>query len=220
MTSIPKLLSRQLNVRLNTKIIHIQVASRRWVLTAESGERFSGSHLLLTAPVPQSLALLEGCEFYIPAGSQEALQSIRYDLCIAALITLADRSDIPSPGGISFKEGPITWIADNYQKGISPMEHAITIHTSPEFSRDFWHVSDDLALGEILNSVRRWIPSEINHATLHRWRYSKPAYTPFETVLHLSGPPSLTFAGDAFGASRVEGAALSGLAAAKCLLEC
>ena len=51
---------------------------------------------------------------------------------------------------------------------------------------------------------------------VHGWRYSQPVDTYSEACLMVED--SLVFAGDAFAGPRVEGAALSGLAAADALL--
>jgi predicted NAD/FAD-dependent oxidoreductase len=58
--------------------------------------------------------------------------------------------------------------------------------------------------------VRRW--------QAHRWRYSQPRTPHAEACLLVESPAPLVFAGDAFGQPRLEGAFLSGLAAARSLL--
>jgi hypothetical protein len=53
---------------------------------------------------------------------------------------------------------------------------------------------------------------------VHRWRYSRPVVAHPEACLFTQEPALLAFAGDAFGTPRVEGAFLSGRAAAQALL--
>ena len=53
---------------------------------------------------------------------------------------------------------------------------------------------------------------------LHRWRFALPTTLDPERFLLAKDVPPLMFAGDAFNGPRVEGAALSGLAAADALI--
>jgi len=62
------------------------------------------------------------------------------------------------------------------------------------------------------------LKSSIRGTTLHRWRYAQPIELHPERFLRVGGDAPLLFAGDAFHGPRVEGAALSGMAAADELL--
>jgi predicted NAD/FAD-dependent oxidoreductase len=53
---------------------------------------------------------------------------------------------------------------------------------------------------------------------VHRWRYSQPVVTYSEPCLLIADAAPLVLAGDAFDQPRVEGAFLSGCAAADALL--
>jgi hypothetical protein len=53
---------------------------------------------------------------------------------------------------------------------------------------------------------------------VHGWRYSKPMQTHERPCLIVSESPPLVLAGDGFAGPRVEGAALSGWAAAEAVL--
>jgi predicted NAD/FAD-dependent oxidoreductase len=53
---------------------------------------------------------------------------------------------------------------------------------------------------------------------VHGWRYSKPMSVDPQPCAILHYNPPLVLAGDAFGGPRVEGAALSGWAAAEAIL--
>ena len=64
-----------------------------------------------------------------------------------------------------------------------------------------------------------WLVDQVEALYIHRWRFSKPLWLHPEPIYHLLDPGPLVFAGDAFAGPRVEGAALSGLAAADWLLE-
>lgn len=60
--------------------------------------------------------------------------------------------------------------------------------------------------------------SEILGWQLHRWRYSQPKHLADAPFFKIKPLPPIYFAGDAFGGARVEGTAVSGLAAGPDLL--
>ena len=64
-----------------------------------------------------------------------------------------------------------------------------------------------------------WLGSVPVQTQLHRWRYSLPLRVHPERCMVVREPAPLVFAGDAFSGLRVEGAALSGMAAGAALLE-
>lgn len=154
---------------------------------------------ILTAPVPQSLALLEEP---VPE-----LEAIEYDRCLALMLRGA-RQPVPGPGAIQTVDGePVSWIADNHQKGISSEPQALTIHAGPEFSLRHWETPEE----EVVALLATGSFAEYK---LHRWKFAKPRVLYPERCYRRG---NIVFAGDAFGEPRVEGAVLSGLAAAAAL---
>ena len=220
MTAIPKRLAQGLDVRVNAKVTRVQGKTNGWVVTTEAGESFSGRALVLTAPVPQSLQLLVAGELPLPDGVRGDLERINYDPCLAVLAQLSGSSPIPEPGGLWFSGKPIAWMADNQQKGVSPGRGAaVTIHAGPEFSRANWEKPEAEVTAALLAVAMPWLGSTPAQTQLQRWRYSLPAVVHPKRCLASSEPAPLVFAGDAFGGPRVEGAALSGLAAGSALAE-
>jgi hypothetical protein len=220
MSAIPKHLAQGLDVRLNARVTCVQTEGVGWVVTTEAGERFSGRALLLTPPVPQSLQLLAAGAMSLPERIRGDLGQIDYALCLAVLAQLAGASLIPEPGGLWFAGEPISWMADNQRKEVSPGHGAaITIHAGPQFSRLNWGTPEDVVTAALLAVAAPWLGSVPVQTQLHRWRYSQPLRVYPERCLVLREPALLVFAGDAFGGPRVEGAALSGLAAGAALAE-
>jgi predicted NAD/FAD-dependent oxidoreductase len=173
----------------------------------------------LTPPVPRSLALLDAGQAAIPLVERKRLEAIEYQSCLALMAVTESRTAIPRPGGIRFREGPIAWLADNSLKGISPSTGSVTLHASSEFSQLHWETSDSNVAPILFQKAGPWIQSAIRSFRIHRWRYSQPVSVYPSPCLRIDGDAPLVFAGDAFGGPRVEGAALSGLAAAKALLK-
>lgn len=215
MSAIPRHLSRGLDVKLNERVIAIEETGGRWVARLEGGLRYDAGALILTPPVPQSLALLDAGGVRLPPAARESLERIVYAPSIAILAHIEGPSRVPEPGGIGLSGEPIAWIADNRRKGISPEATTVTIHAGPEWSHTHWDADPVEVAALLLDASREWIGDEIRSSQVHRWRYSQPVVLHEERCLISPGPPPLVFAGDAFGEPRIEGAALSGLAAAE-----
>ncbi len=218
MVSVPRYLAQGLDVRLEQTVTAAAVNGRYWQLTLESGEKIDGRALLLTPPLPVSLTLLSAGGFELPPEQQELLTGIEYAPCLALLVELEELSSLPSPGGLQLHGEPITFIGDNTQKGVSPGSYTATIHAGPVFSETHWDSTDDEVAELLLDEASYWIGAAVKGWRLDRWRYSIPKLIVQQRLLHIPGPPQLALAGDVFGGPRVEGAALSGLAAAEQLL--
>lgn len=217
MTSGPKAVAAGLDVRLDTRVTSVRRDGNQWLLDLEGGEPLRGTALLLTPPVPQSLALLDAGGVALPAPLRDQLSSVTYAPCLSLLVLLDGPSGVPAPGGLQLGGEPIFWIGDNQQKGISTVP-ALTIHGGPEYSRSRFGLDTALIAAELLRAARPWLGSAVRGWQLQRWRYSLPLTPRPERFLALPAGPPLLFAGDAFGGPRVEGAALSGLAAGEALL--
>ena len=221
MASVPKHLARGLDVRTGDPVVRVERQGDGWTVSCESGAEFQGGALLLTAPVPQSLELAESGDYALPGDARRELEKVSYDPCLALMVVLEGPSPVPEPGGVQIKGEPLDWIGDNATKGISDRP-ALTIHAGPNWSRE--HFEDDEAkiTQELLERAGEQLGSDLRRMTvgtsLARWRYSWVTRPHEEACLVASQDPPLVFCGDAFGKPKVEGASLSGLAAADRLL--
>ena len=214
MTTIARHLARGLDVRTAERVVSADARDGGWVVRVEGGAAVEGAALILTPPVPQSLALLDAGGFALGGELRLALAAIEYDPCLAVMAVLDGPSRVPPPGGVKLAGEPLDWVGDNTQKGISPAAPAVTIHAGPQFSRAHWETESAEVARLLLAAAAPWIGAAARETQVHRWRYSQPIVTRPEPCLVAPGPPPLVCAGDAFGGPRVEGAALSGLAAA------
>lgn len=214
MRSIPAHLARKVTVRLKQDVTAAHY-DEGWLLETKSGERHTAATLILTPPVPQSLAILGDAA--LSPGVRQTLERIDYDPCIALLAVLDGPSEVPAPGGLWPGGTAISWMADNAQKGISERP-AVTIHASPEFSNEHFTDADDAVARLLLEEAEPWLGSDVVVYQIQRWRYSLPVHLHDQRYLFTTAPGPVVFAGDAFAGPRVEGAALSGLAAADALL--
>jgi predicted NAD/FAD-dependent oxidoreductase len=217
MTSIAKYLARNIDVQLNERVVRISAHENLWYVETESGKIYQAESLILTPPVPQSLELVKRSGIPIPIKEKRLLEAVTYLPCLGVLALLDRASKIPSPGGLWLYDGPVLWIADNQQKGVSKAP-AVTIHANPAFSRTYWDADDQAIIHELLTYASPWLGASVITAEIKRWRYSAPDSFVPEPCLFLAKPLPLLFAGDAFVSPCVEGAVLSGLAAAEYLL--
>ncbi len=221
MTSIPKYISRGLDVRTGERVVRVDDKEDGWEIVCESGSRVAGNALVLTAPVPQALDLASSGSYSLPDGARRHLEALSYDPCLALMVLLDDSTGVPEPGGMQIKGEPLDWISDNRRKGISEAP-AVTVHAGPEWSRSHFE-DDEMEITESMISragdhLGTDLAPAVVETSLARWRYSWVTNPHPDPCLVASDDPLLLFCGDAFGQPKVEGAALSGLAAADHLL--
>ena len=221
MTAVAKYLATDMNVLRTTRVDSITQDNQLWSAALDNGDTISAKALLITSPVPQTLDLLASGNIPVPADKQARLDRIDYEACIAVMAVLDGPTAIPAPGATAFDEGPIGWISDNLQKGVSKIP-AVTIHGSGGFSAE--HYDDDkMLIGQkLIDAAAPYLGNaKVTEYQVHGWRYSKPSVVDPEACMLLSEStdlPPLALAGDAFAGPRFEGAVLSGWAAAKSLI--
>jgi predicted NAD/FAD-dependent oxidoreductase len=220
-----------LEVVLGTVVTRVAVEGGRWSI--ETAARLPGAPsrpdaipegtprqqhradaLVLTAPVPQSLALLEAGGVPLDAAEVERLRRISYDPCLTLLAVPRGPLTLPARGAVRLEDGTLAWLGDQRASGASPTP-AVTVHAAAAFSRDHLDASDELVTRRLLDAAAGVLHRDLDAVHLHRWRYATPTVAPGEPsrVLEVAGVP-LALAGDAFVGGRVEGAARSGRDAA------
>ena len=225
MTALAKWLAQQIRdaggtISLSERVSHISVGDNGWGLPLDSGGSLTASDLIVTSPVPQTLALLDDGGVELDPQIRATLDKITYKPTIAVLVTLDSAPGISAPGGIQqTEEDTFSFIADNQQKGVSA-EPAVTFHANGTISTDRWDDDPELVLADLLVEAAPWLGSAtVVEAQLKKWLYAGP-HTPYDErtlVAATASQGQLVLAGDAFGGPKVEGAFRSGLEAAKVL---
>jgi renalase len=225
MTAVAKYLATDINVMRTTRVESIAQNSTQdnkiWSAALDNGDTISAKALLITSPVPQTIDLLASGNISVPADKQARLDRIDYEACIAVMAVLDGPTAIPLPGATAFDDGPIGWISDNLQKGVSKIP-AVTIHGSGTFSAEHYE-KDKMQTGQtLIDAAAPYLgDAKVTEYQVHGWRYSKPTVVDPEASMLLSEAtdlPPMALAGDAFAGPRFEGAVLSGWAASKSLI--
>jgi predicted NAD/FAD-dependent oxidoreductase len=210
MTSIAKHLATGLDVRTSSLVFSVLPASDGgWTTTLDTGEAFASDAVILTAPIPQSFgfAFTGGVEF------PEDLRTIDYDRTLGLLVALDSPPAIPAPGALQNPDDVFSFIGDNQAKGISPVP-AVTFHANPRWSAQHWDTPHDEAEELLRVAAQSYLgEASVVASNFKRWRFATPQRNwPDRFWSNETG--NMIVAGDAFAGPRVEGAALSGLAAA------
>ena len=213
MNSIAKHLAKELDVRCNTFAFEVtRNAGETWTIKIDDGSTFISDALIITCPLPQTYSLLITAQVNVP----DELLHCQYDRTLGLLASLDNHSAVPAPGGIQNPNEYTQFVADNFQKGVSQIP-ALTVHFSPTFSEQHWDDEPEELHRLLLNRSQQWFGgAHVIESQVKKWRFATPRTPWSERIWKYE---TLVIAGDAMNGPKVEGAALSGLAAAKALSE-
>lgn len=80
--SIAKHLAKNLDVHNQQRVIKVQWQADHWLAHTQDGSTFTAQSLLITAPIPQAVELLEKSAIAIPPEPKQRLEQVRYWRCI------------------------------------------------------------------------------------------------------------------------------------------
>jgi len=210
------------DIRLNHKIVTATHDEQGWIFQDDNGDLYTSNALIMTPPMPQTIAILEDGATFLPAEQKSQMEAIHYAPCLTGIFWIdGGRVTLPAPGAIQRRTGNITWIADNYQKGISPNGIVVTVQASEDYSTQLWDAPDDRILNALITDLRIFMDERVHirEAQLKRWRYSRPVNPRSDYCMIVPVEQPLVLAGDCFANARVEGAVLSGLHAGEEMLK-
>lgn len=111
-------------------------------------------------------------------------------------------------------DGIFQFIGDNKAKGVSDLP-ALTFHFSAGFSENRFDADPAEVHAELLEAAAPWLGrAGVIESQVKKWRFATPRRTWPDPCWVAPGLP-LVLAGDACAGPKMEGAALSGLAAAE-----
>ncbi len=208
-------------VRLGSRVVAAHFAEGRWLLRDDSNVDLGMFDAVIVAlPAPQAADLL----VHSPALRGQAL-SARMRPCWSAMASFDARMPTDFDGifvnlASSLDNASLSWIARDSSKPQRPLRETWVLHASPDWSeanieRDKSEVANELlgAFFEVLG-----IPS-VPTMTLeaHRWRFANTDQRTNQGCL-FDAERLIAACGDWAHGGRVEGAYLSGVAAAESVL--
>ena len=121
------------------------------------------------------------------------------------------------PEGHLAQAQAVAWLADNQHKGTSELP-AATIHSSAEFARYHLEKDPEVWPQQLVAQATTDLHGRVVATEPHRWRYAEPQTT-FDTgAIMIDGAIPIDLAGEVFARAKIEGAFLSGFAAANATL--
>ncbi len=209
-------LAQGADIRIANYVAGIGFSNGTFNVTQQAGEPLRCRGVIVTAPVPQALRLFNAGGVRLPEAIRQSLETIQYAPCLCGLFAIRGDTNLPEPGVLQRPGESISWIADNERKGISSGGRVLTVHANRDASYLHWSLQDEVVLAWMLEEIKPWlrVDVEIIETRLERWDYAVPTNVYPAPYLLGQHPGPFAFSGDAFDGPRVEGAALSGLAAA------
>jgi len=215
MSALARELARGLEVRQGVRVAACERRAGLWELLDERGSLLARSGtLVVSAPPAQSAALIGPRS---PLGALAAAAELLP--CVAVMAAFEGR--VPANFDGAFCAGPeLAWAArDSSKPGRAPGErwvlHATPAWSARELERDPAELAP-LLLAAFARELGGPLPP-LAHLEAHRWRFASPG-RPVELARPVDLERGLVLAGDWLGGGRIEGAYLSGLAAAEAVL--
>ncbi|MDH4021236.1 MAG: FAD-dependent oxidoreductase, partial [Xanthomonadales bacterium] len=165
--------------------------------------------LIITTPPEQASTLLADPEV------DELISGVEMMPCWALMLVL-DEPLFAEHDAAFINQGPLSWVSSQPSRPERPTANAWVLHASPEWSLMNLEKSADEVRDLLLEAARELPlsqPFTVMSAVVHRWRYALARQALHCGAIWL-GSKNLALAGDWCHGSRVEGAFLSGIAAA------
>ncbi|HET6566314.1 MAG TPA: FAD-dependent oxidoreductase [Xanthomonadales bacterium] len=203
-------------VRFDWKATRLQQTGEGWLVHSVQGEALQAQTLVLSIPPLQARELLPGHLF------TNELAAVDMRPCWAVMAVL-EQALLDSHDAAFINHGPLSWISSQSSRpaeddaSAAGKPHAWVLHASAEWSRQHLEADPDWVCSELLqaaSSLPGAAANRVKWSKAHRWRYSQ-AEQPLQQGVLMLPANRLVLAGDWCNGSRVEGAYLSGLAAAE-----
>lgn len=212
MNAVCKHLAIGVDVQTSARVDRIEQVETGIRLTGESDAALGVyDRLIVSAPAAQTAKLLT--DFPLLA---EPISNIQMQPCWALMVSL-EQPVTQDWVGAFIHDSILTWVARNSTKPQRPCEaEHLVIHAGHPWTALNWERDADDVASEMLAAFWKAIGSPPQAPTqfqVHRWGFAIPVYPP-KSRCFFDADSGIAACGDWAGGPRVEGAFLSGMAAA------
>jgi predicted NAD/FAD-dependent oxidoreductase len=200
MTRFPKNLIHDLNIKKSTRAELISRSNNSWKVTCDNGEIYESKILVITAPLPQALELLDKNDL----SYQEELKTITYLKAVMALIITDDGAQPDLQLNLSTHS-----ILPMKLRNLHPS--GFVIRANPVDSDRLFDFSDEVILKELESNFLATYSKKplIKYSELKKWRYVTPTSSLPQPYIEVH--ENLFLIGDAFHSPDVCGSILGAL---------
>lgn len=202
-------------LHLESEVAAAAAVAGGWQLQLRDGRCLGDfAALLCTLPAPQAAALFPN------ARQAPTLAALQFLPCWAVMVAF-ERPLAAAIDAAFINVGPLSWTARNSSKaGRLGSADCWVLHAGAEYTQQRRDQAPERVIAELLDAWAQTLghdPPPVLAAQAHRWRYAL-APAPLHVGALWDAEAQLGFGGDWCHGSRVEGAYLSGLALARCIL--
>lgn len=224
MSAVAKFLAQNLEILLNQRVIAITpTPENSWRLTLESSnEELTADSVVVAIPAPQALMLLE------PLGDNildtiflHNLRSVEFYPSLSVMAGYpATSKPLPHWKALNFvDDADLAWIGLDSSKRPNPQQPVFVVQSSAAFAQRHDQTQDLQPAGQYMlqhasELLLPWLETP-EWMQVHRWRYAFASRPLQQACLPAGTSLPLVCCGDWCGGNLVEGAMLSGLAAAE-----
>ncbi len=198
MTKLAKDLAAQLNIELERKVSKISYQDSFWTIEDDGSHSWKAQNIILTAPVPQIVELLDKSSIHYP----QDLKSVIYTKALVFIIK-GDFGDKDSPYQ-ELSTPSIFSISSQKLKGTSSSNAQVVVMKA-DWSEKHFEESDEAILEKARVILSQELPElTVQDLQLKKWRYAFPQniyHKPFLSLDH-----GLYLSGDGFSEGNLNGA--------------
>lgn len=214
--TLGKLLASDLDVRLESAVDSIKKEGPHYSILGESF-----SHVVLTAPIPQTEILLA------TAGDKRSFAGSQYRKCISIMFGIDEEIERPYHALLDPNQSqPLTWLSLEHVKipgGFrAPVgKSALVVQMSARYSRYSFDRPDDVIVADTWVDIRRLLKLKVELPEVSgvmRWSYSHASNTVSYETANQSGA-RIFVAGDGISGARTHQAYSVGVRVANQILE-
>jgi renalase len=224
MSAIAKFLTPDLEILLDQRAIALNTTPENtWRITLESNQaELTAKAVVVAIPSPQAWDLLAPLEKTIlDVEFLDRLHSVQFDPSISVMMGYPSNSQpLPNWKALTFVDhADLGWIGFDSSKRLQSEQPHFVLQSSAKLAQAHLETPDLQPVGQYMlekaaeSLALPWLKNP-EWMQIHRWRYAFPSLPLNVTCLSANTSPPLVCCGDWCGGNLIEGAMLSGLAAA------